>query len=186
MKIKKLLRKKFLSLRKKKYFDVPISRFQPLINYIKKKYKLKKRIFLAIYYPSNYEINLIKVFDNLKEKKIITLLPIITKNGLLNFVEWKPQDIMIVNKYGIPEPLKTNKKFLPDVVLVPLLSYDKYKNRLGYGKGYYDKYLNNLIKLNKKIEAIGIAFSFQKYVKLPTNKFDFNLNHIFTDKGFIQ
>ena len=54
---------------------------------------------------------LIKVFDNLKEKNIITLLPIITKNGLLNFHEWKPQDIMIVNKYGIPEPLKTNKKF---------------------------------------------------------------------------
>ena len=114
-----IIKKKVLSLRKKKYFDVPINRFQPLINYIKKKYKLKKRIFLAIYYPSNYEINLIKVFDNLKEKKIITLLPIITKNGLLNFVEWKPQDIMIVNKYGIPEPLKTNKNFYPTWFLYP-------------------------------------------------------------------
>ena len=183
MKIKKLLRKKFLSLRKKKYFDVPINRFQPLINYIKKKYKLKKRIFLAIYYPSNYEINLIKVFDNLKEKKIITLLPIITKNGLLNFVEWKPQDIMIVNKYGIPEPLKTNKKFLPDVVLVPLLSYDKYKNRLGYGKGYYDKFLGKYTKKNGNILTIGLAFSFQEYKKIPTSNFDIKLDYILTEKG---
>ena len=58
-------------------------------------------------------------------------------------------------------------------------------NRLGYGKGFYDKYFNNLFKLGKKFEAIGIAFSFQKYNKLPSSKFDFKLNNIFTEKGFI-
>ena len=42
-----------------------------------------------------------------------------------------------------------------------MLAFDRNKNRLGYGKGYYDRYLNNLIKLNKKIKAIGVAFSFQ-------------------------
>ena len=50
-------------------------------------------------------------------------------------------------------------------MLVPLLAFDNNKNRLGYGKGFYDKYLNNLIKTNKKMEAIGVAFSFQKNVK---------------------
>ena len=58
-------------------------------------------------------------------------------------------------------------------------------NRLGYGKGFYDKYLNNLIKLNKKIKAIGVAFSFQRYKKIPSSKLDFKLNNIFTEKGFI-
>lgn len=186
MKIKKQLRKKFLSLRKKKYFDVPVNKFKPLIEYIKRRYQFKRKIFIAVYYPSNYEINLIKIFNNLKDKKIITLLPIVNKNGLLNFVKWNFYDIMLINKYGIPEPIKTKKIHLPDVVLVPLLAFDKNKNRLGYGKGYYDKYLNNLIKFNKKMLAIGIAFSFQKYKKLPTNKIDFNLNKIFTDKGFIR
>ena len=186
MKSKENLRKKFLSLRKKKYYDVPPDRFNSLIKYIKKKYKSKKKIYIAIYYPSNYEINLLKIFNNFKEKKFITLLPVVNKNGLLNFVEWKNQDIMVVNKYGIPEPLAGKKDFLPDVILVPLIAFDKYNNRLGYGKGYYDKYLNNLLKFKQKIEAIGIAFSFQQYDKLPTNKFDFNLDHVFTDKGFLR
>ena len=153
MKSKENLRKKFLSLRKKKYYDVPPDRFNSLIKYIKKKYKSKKYIYIAIYYPSNYEINLLKIFDNFKEKKFITLLPVVNKNGLLNFVEWKNQDIMVVNKYGIPEPIAGKKAFLPDVILAPLIAFDKYNNRLGYGKGYYDiilddgsHYLNDQIR----------------------------------------
>ena len=47
-------------------------------------------------------------------------------------------------------------------MLVPLLAFDNENNRLGYGKGFYDKYLNNLVKINNKVEAIGVAFSFQK------------------------
>tara|TARA_B100001287_G_scaffold210376_1_gene179219 strand:- start:197 stop:397 length:201 start_codon:yes stop_codon:yes gene_type:complete len=65
------------------------------------------------------------------------------------------------------------------------LAFDRNKNRLGYGKGFYDKYLNRLKKLNKKMEAIGIAFSFQKYKKLPSSNFDYKLNYIFTEKGFL-
>ena len=44
--------------------------------------------------------------------------------------------------------------------------------------GFYDKYLNNLVKINNK-EAIGVAFSFQKYKKIPTSKFDFQLSRIY-------
>ena len=98
----------------------------------------------------------------------------------------KKNDILSVNRFGIPEPYNTQKSFLPDILLVPLLAYDTNKNRLGYGKGFYDKYLNNLIKLNKKTEAIGVAFSFQKYKKLPTSNLDYQLNNIFTEKGFLE
>ena len=69
-------------------------------------------------------------------------------------------------------------------MLVPLLAFDNNKNRLGYGKGFYDRYLNNLKKQNKKIEAIGVAFSFQNCKKIPVSKFDFQLSNIFTEKGF--
>ena len=69
---------------------------------------------------------------------------------------------------------------------MPLLAFDRNKNRLGYGKGFYDKYLNNLKRLNKKIEAIGIAFSFQKYKNIPTSELDFPLKNIFTEKGFLK
>ena len=64
-------------------------------------------------------------------------------------------------------------------------AFDKNKNRLGYGKGFYDKYLNKYVRKNKKILTIGVAFSFQKHHKLPTNDFDFTLDFIITDKGEI-
>ena len=68
-------------------------------------------------------------------------------------------------------------------MLVPLLAYDKKKNRLGYGKGYYDKYLGKLKKFGKKMITIGVAFSFQKHDNLPVNINDVKLDYILTEKG---
>ena len=186
MKKKDQLRKKFFDIRKKRYFNVAKDKFNNLVSYIKKKYKTKKKLFIALYYPSNYEINILSIFNNLNSLKTTLLLPKIIEGDLLKFVKWNQKDILIVNKFGIPEPYSARKSYIPDIILVPILAFDKKKNRLGYGKGFYDRYLNSKTKLNKKIEAIGIAFSFQKSEGLPTTKFDFKLNKIFTDKGFIK
>ena len=177
------LRKKFLLLRKKKYFEVNPNIFNPLLNYIKKKYKKKDQIILCLYYPVNYEFNILKIFKNIKFSKIITLLPVIKKKNNMKFLKWKNKDILKMNKFGILEPLSSNKSLLPDIILVPLLAYDDFKSRLGYGKGYYDKLLGQYIKQNKEVETIGIGFSFQKYHKLPSKKHDIGLDKIFTEKG---
>ena len=58
--------------------------------------------------------------------------------------------------------------------------------RLGYGKGFYDRFLNKFLKKKKNIIKIGIAFSFQKYNKLPISKFDVKLDYILTEKGIIK
>ena len=63
--------------------------------------------------------------------------------------------------------------------MVPLLAFDKSKNRLGYGKGYYDKFLRK----NRKAISIGVAFSFQKYNKINTSSLDQKLKYILTEKG---
>ena len=68
-------------------------------------------------------------------------------------------------------------------MLIPLLAFDKSKFRLGYGKGFYDRYLNKYIKKYKDILTVGVAFSFQKYHKLPINKHDMKLDFILTEKG---
>ena len=88
-----------------------------------------------------------------------------------------------MNNYGIPEPMMSNK-IIPSTILVPLLAFDK-KNRIGYGKGFYDKYLNKYLNLHKKILTVGVAFSFQKYHKIPITKMDFQLDYIITEKGII-
>ena len=102
----------------------------------------------------------------------------------MSFHEWKEKDILSLNKYGIPEPIKYKKR-IPHVILVPLLAYDKFKNRLGYGKGFYDKYLKKYFNTRNEILKVGIAFSFQKYHNLPSTSNDVKLDYIITEKGII-
>ena len=125
-------------------------------------------MLISLYYPNSHELNVLKIFNQEKLKNKF-LLPVIEKNNFMSFYEWKKHDILNLNKYGIPEPIKS-KKVLPDVILVPLLAYDKFKNRLGYGKGFYDKYLKKYLKMPNKILKVGIAFSFQKYHNLPSEQ----------------
>ena len=176
MESKGLIRKKYLSRRKKKYFEVKSKIFNPLFQLIKKK-NIRKKI-ISLYCPTNYELNVLKIFDNEYFKRFKPILPIIKDKDRMYFYEWKKKDLLSINKYGILEPLKS-KIVVPTIILVPLLAYDKNKNRLGYGKGFYDKFL----KKYKNILTVGIAFSFQKHHKLPISKKDVNLNYILTEKG---
>jgi 5-formyltetrahydrofolate cyclo-ligase len=104
----------------------------------------------------------------------------------MEFKEWNSKDVLQLNKYGIPQTFIDSKTLVPDIFLVPLLAFDKYGNRLGYGSGYYDKYFNMLNKAKKKFRTIGIGFSFQKKDKLKTLKTDFSLDAVFTEKGFLN
>ena len=178
---KNLLRKRYLNSRKKKYFEVDQHFFLPLINYIKKNLK-KKKFNLALYYPANFEVDVIKILDNdfIFNQRI--LLPVIEDNNKMSFFSWKKKQVLLVNKFGMLEPVKSKPK-IPDIMLVPLLSFDHRKYRLGYGKGFYDRYLNKYLKKFKNILTVGVAFSFQKYHKLPKNNMDVKLNYILTEKG---
>ena len=59
-------------------------------------------------------------------------------------------DLLKINVFGMLEPVELSKTLIPDVMLVPLLAYDNENNRLGYGGGFYDKYLNKFLKFHKK------------------------------------
>ena len=72
------------------------------------------------------------------------LLPVTDNKNSMNFFMEK-NDVLFVNEFGILEPAKTKTK-VPEVMLIPLLAFDKSKFRLGYGKGFYDRYLNKYIK----------------------------------------
>ena len=102
----------------------------------------------------------------------------------MSFYKWKKKGILCLNKFGILEPLKSNK-IVPAVILIPLLAYDKNKNRIGYGKGFYDKFLKKYLRTFNKILTVGVAFSFQKYNNLPVNNNDVKLDFVITKKGII-
>ena len=183
MNYKEAIRKKYLLLRKKKYFKVNSRFFFPLIRIIKDKFKNRK-INISIYYPSFYEVDVLKAIDLENSKKINFLLPIIEQNNSMNFYKWKKNDVLFINRFGLLEPQKSSKK-IPDIVLLPLIAFDKNKNRIGYGKGFFDKYLNRFIRNYKKILTVGIAFSFQKHHNLPANDKDYKLDYVITEKGLI-
>ena len=101
----------------------------------------------------------------------------------MNFVEWNYLDPLKVNEFGMLEPSLQSKIFVPDFMLIPLLAFDSKNNRLGYGRGFYDRFLNKFLKVKKDITTIGVAFSFQKYNKLPVSNLDVKLNYTLTEKG---
>jgi 5-formyltetrahydrofolate cyclo-ligase len=178
---KNLVRKQYYHLRKKNYFDVKNFFFYPFIKLIKNKFK-KKKLNLSIYYPSSYELNVLKLLENDYILHQNILLPVIAEGNTMNFFLWKKNQVLFINKYGMLEPIKS-KPIIPDVILVPLLAFNEKKHRLGYGKGFYDRYLNKYLRKFKNILTVGVAFSFQKYHKLPINTKDVKLDFMLTEKG---
>ena len=178
---KNTLREKYINLRKKKYYEIDKEFFSPLLTFIKSNFK-KNDLKLALYYPTSFEINVLKLLEN---KYIINkniLLPVIERENIMSFSLWKKNHVLLVNKFGILEPIKTKFK-IPNLILVPILAFDRNKYRLGYGKGFYDRYLNKYLKKSSNILTVGVAFSFQKYHKLPIEKNDVKLDYILTEKG---
>jgi 5-formyltetrahydrofolate cyclo-ligase len=102
----------------------------------------------------------------------------------MDFFEWSKNDPLKINKYGIPEP-NSSKMVYPDIMLVPLVAYDKNLNRLGYGGGFYDRYISKIEKF-KKIIKIGLAFTYQKIKSVPVSKYDKRLDFIVTEKEILK
>ena len=98
----------------------------------------------------------------------------------MDFFCWSSQDPLQINKYGIPEPA-SGKKIVPNILLVPLVAFDKNCNRIGYGGGFYDRYIKKIKKI-KKIITIGLAYSFQRINQIPADKYDVKLDFIVTNE----
>ena len=99
----------------------------------------------------------------------------------MKFFSWKKNNVLLVNKFGILEPQKTKFK-IPNLILLPILAFDRNKYRLGYGKGFYDRYLNKYQKKNSNILTVGVTFWFQKYHNLPINKKNVKVDYILFEK----
>ena len=104
----------------------------------------------------------------------------------MSFQSWVFKEPLYVNKFGILEPKNSIKEIIPDIIMVPLVAFDSRLNRIGYGKGYYDRSLRKISKIKKNAISLGIAYSFQKCKKIPVNSHHFKLDYIFTEKGIIN
>ncbi len=176
--IKSEIRKKLLKIRKLSNLKNLKIDFKIILKVLKKK-KIKGQI-IGGYYPYNYEIDITSILQKFEKKNYFITLPKIKKNFEMDFFRWSTKDPLTVNKYGIPEPI-SNKIIYPDILFVPMVAFDKKLNRIGYGGGFYDRYIKK-IKRNKNIITIGLAYSFQKVKEIKTNKHDMKLDFIITEK----
>ena len=180
--LKSKIRKKILRLRKSKNICNTKLDFLKIYN-ILKKYNLKNKS-IGGYYPVNYELDDLNILKELGKKKIKVSLPVIKEKKDMDFYLWSHNDLLNVNKYGIPEP-KTSKIINPDILLIPLVAFDKRLYRIGYGGGYYDRYIEKQSK-KKFFIKIGIAHSCQKINRVPNNKYDKKLDVLITEKYILR
>lgn len=171
------IRKKIIKIRKVNYYKNQKINFKFLLKILRKS-KITGKI-IGGYYPYNYEVDIIEILKKLEKFNYHLSLPKIRKNYQMDFFRWSTKDPLEINKFGIPEPVSDVIEF-PNILLVPLVAFDKNRNRIGYGGGFYDRYIRKL-KKKKKILTIGLAYSFQKVKKIPISKNDIQLDFIVTN-----
>ena len=179
--LKKNIRKKLIKIREfknKNNLTIKTSLFREVL----KKKNFKNKI-VGGYFPVNHEVDTFQIMKMLKQKGFKLSLPVISSKFDMNFYYWNLHDPLYVNKYGIPEP-KSNKEVIPSILLIPMVAFDNNLNRLGYGGGYYDRYLKKNEK--KNIIKIGLAIMCQEVKKLPTNAFDKKMDYILTERRIFK
>ncbi len=89
--------------------------------------------------------------------------------------------------FGLQEPNpKLTTLCIPDIILLPGLAFDHQGNRLGWGKGYYDRYLAAVPANAQRPLLIGIALPFQLVLEVPTNENDISVDFVLTPSGLIK
>jgi 5-formyltetrahydrofolate cyclo-ligase len=118
-------------------------------------------------------------------------LPVLAPDKRLNFALWKSETIVHANRHGIPEPSDAEETITPeqiDVVLMPLLGFDRHGNRLGSGGGYYDRSFSFLQGKSRPAQPllVGIGYHFQELPVMTAQSWDVPLDFVATDRELID
>jgi 5-formyltetrahydrofolate cyclo-ligase len=141
---------------------------------------------ISAFFPIGSEIDPLPLLADLREKGHESALPIVAANGEpLVFRCWAPGDDMASGPLGVQEPLESAREVAPDILLIPLLAFDRRGSRLGYGGGFYDRTLERL-RANGRPVAVGIAFAGQEVDVVPVAAYDQPLDWIVTEREAIE
>lgn len=138
--------------------------------------------FLAI----GEEINPGPLMNRLHREGAALCLPVMVGKGKpLLFRAWMPGAPLRTVVWGIREPDDTAIVVEPDVLLMPLLAFDRRGARLGYGGGFYDRTLHGL-RSRKPVMAVGLAYASQEVDAVPHLDYDERLDWVLTPEGLIR
>ncbi len=140
---------------------------------------------VAGYYPIQSEINPFPLMQAFADHGHPLSLPCLVPGEAgfrMIFRRFAIGDDLVHGPFDIRQPADHAEEVDPDVVMVPLLAFNRAGIRLGYGGGYYDRALERL-RAHKAIRAVGIAFSGQEVAQIPFEVHDQQLDGIFTELG---
>ena len=149
---------------------------------------------VAGYWATGGELPLNMAIAPMAERGQTFYLPIVTKSGgkrRLTFAPWTTGEDVETNEMGIPEP-KAAERIIEasalDLVLVPLLGFDRRGTRLGFGGGYYDRSFEFLRGQKRPAQPllVGVAYAFQELDSIETAEWDISLDYVATDKELID
>ena len=138
------------------------------------------------YSPLKFEISPLPLMRRLADAGARLALPVIQGRGSpLIMRAWAFGETLGSGVWGIREPKPEAPEVFPDILIVPLLLFDRAGYRLGYGAGYYDMTIARL-RAMKPIVAIGIAFAAQEVAEVPTTPRDARLDLVLTERAIVD
>jgi 5-formyltetrahydrofolate cyclo-ligase len=145
----------------------------------------QKSTHIGCYFARPDEFSCEMIIEKIWESNKKCYLPVLSEEGnlLLNFVDFKKNDALHLNRFQILEPEK-NTSFPAeklDLVLVPLVGFDEECHRIGMGGGYYDHTFAS--KKKSKPLLIGVGYQLQCIQELPRDSWDVQLDGVLTENG---
>ncbi|HWA63706.1 MAG TPA: 5-formyltetrahydrofolate cyclo-ligase [Caulobacteraceae bacterium] len=139
---------------------------------------------VAGYHPLGGEIDPGPVLRRFVEAGARLALPVAHPDAPLIFREARADDVTEPDAFGIPSPPATAPVIAPDIVVAPVLAFDRQGGRLGQGGGHYDRTLAAL-RAARPLFVIGLAYAGQEIEAAPMEPHDQRLDAILTEKGYI-
>lgn len=137
---------------------------------------------VAAYHPIGSEADPLRLLAMAAENGCRTALPYLAHRAApMQFLSWQPGEALIEGLFGLSQPDPANEALAPDLVLLPLVAFDRAGNRLGQGAGHYDRALSLLSDAN----CVGVAWSVQEASELPADPWDQPLDAIVTEREWI-
>lgn len=137
------------------------------------------------YMPIRTEVNPLPTMHTLHQLGKVVCVPVVTgKARPLAFRVWTPESKLIDGKFGAAVP-ESGVLVAPDVLITPLLAFDRECFRLGYGGGFYDRSFEEL-RRNKPVKGIGFAYGAQEISQVPRDGHDYRLDYVVSEQGVIS
>jgi 5-formyltetrahydrofolate cyclo-ligase len=137
------------------------------------------------YWPAGSEFDVRPLMGDLVQRGHTVALPVVVaRDAPLAFRAWRPGDPLVKGN-GAMVPSESASLCEPDLLLVPLVGFDRSLVRLGQGGGYYDRTLPAL-RAARPIVALGIAYAVQELPSIPTAPYDQKLDAVLTETGVIE